>query len=95
MKRLLRLIVLLVILVIGIAFAGKNATSVPVHYFFGELSLPLAVIMLLSIVLGVILGIFASLYLIISTRRELSQVKRSATLAEKELTNLRSIPLKE
>ena len=46
-------------------------------------------------IIGALLGIFASLSFIISSRRSASKLKKSVEVAEKEIVNLRNIPIKD
>ena len=95
MKRILKIGVIFVLLAIGILFAGKNATQVQLDYVVGETLVPLSIVMVLTLVFGAVLGIIASIGLILKTRKELSRVKKSAEMAEREIANLRTIPIKD
>jgi len=96
MKRYIYLGLALFVLIFGIVFAVLNADSVQLHYYLGSpVELPLSLILVLAMIFGAILGILASLNIIIRTRRTFSRLKRSAEVAEKEVVNLRNIPIKD
>ena len=95
MKRIVSFIVVLAIVVVGILFAVLNAEKVGFDYYFDKTEIELSKILVITLVIGAILGIFASLGMLIRARREISKIKKSAALAEKEISNLRSIPLKD
>ena len=95
MLRLLYLFLFLLLIVAGIAFAVLNATPVAFNYYFDTRQIPLSLILILAISVGAILGVLASIGLVIRLKREVSQLKKSVSLAEKEVMNLRAIPIKD
>ena len=94
MLRLLYLFLALIVVIFGIVFAVLNAENVQLHYYLGSIELPLSLVVILAMILGAILGIFASLSFILASRRSASKLKRSVAVAEKEILNLRNIPIK-
>ena len=95
MLRLVYLALTLFIIIFGIVFAVLNAESVQLNYYLGAVELPLSLVLVLAMIIGAILGIFASLSFVIGTRRNASKLKRSVAVAEKEILNLRNIPIKD
>ena len=95
MKKIVLFILIFVLLVIGISFAVLNADDVHLNYYFGEVDAPLSLIIVLSLACGAALGILASLTMIIRLKHELGKKNKSVKLAEKEVENLRSLPLKD
>lgn len=95
MKRAVYLILTLLVVIFGIVFAVLNADTVQLNYYLGSLELPLSLVIVLAMIVGALLGVFASLSFIIGSRRNLSKLKRSVEVAEKEIVNLRSIPIKD
>jgi putative membrane protein len=94
MSKILYAIVIALIALIGVIFAILNAETVQINYYFGYKEAPLSLAIVLSMLLGAILGMFASLGLILKSKREVSKLKRVADVAEKEVANLRAIPIK-
>jgi putative membrane protein len=95
MLRLVYLSLTLFVIIFGIVFAVLNAESVQLNYYLGSIELPLSLVLVLAMIVGAILGIFASLSFVIGTRRNASKLKRSVAVAEKEILNLRNIPIKD
>lgn len=95
MRKLVYIFLTLLIIIFGILFAVLNAEDVHLNYYLGSVELPLSLLLVLAMILGAVLGIFASLNLIIGSRRNASKLKRSAAVAEKEILNLRNIPIKD
>jgi len=94
MLRLVYISLTLFIIIFGIVFAVLNAEIVQLNYYLGAVELPLSLVLVLAMIIGAILGIFASLSFIIGSRRSASKLKRSVEVAEKEIVNLRNIPIK-
>ena len=95
MKRIFSIAFMLIIILAGIVFAVLNSSSVELKYYFGMVQVPLSLIIVLSIIAGALLGILASMGQLLRARRNIARLKRSVHLAEKEVTNLRTIPIKD
>jgi len=93
--RILSLALLLIVLLLGLSFAVLNADSISINYYLGEQEIPLSVALVLALVLGALLGILASLSVILRQRTRISMLNRTVTMTEKEITNLRSLPIKD
>ncbi|HFQ13177.1 MAG TPA: LapA family protein [Gammaproteobacteria bacterium] len=93
--RIFYLLLFLLLVVIGIAFAVLNAEAVEFNYYFSSRQVPLSLILVLAMFSGAVLGVLASMGLIIRLKREALQLRRNAELAEKEIANLRAIPIKD
>jgi len=85
----------LLVIIFGIVFAVLNAENVQLNYYLGSVELPLSLILVVAMIIGALLGIFASLSFIIGSRRSASKLKHSVEVAEKEIANLRNIPIKD
>lgn len=95
MLRLIYLSISLVVIILGVAFAVLNAESVQLNYYLGSIEMPLSLVLVMAMIVGALLGIFASLNLIIGSRRSATKLKHSVEVAEKEIVNLRNIPIKD
>ena len=95
MKRILTLLLVLIMILFGVVFAVLNAEPVELNYYFGTLHLPLSLVLVAILALGAFLGVFASMSWLLRAKREVARVRRSAALAEKEITNLRSSPIRD
>jgi len=94
MLRLAYILFSLILLVTGISFAVLNAEPVTLHYYFGDMEIPLSLTIISAIISGAILGIIASAGIIIKMKRENSHLRKKNELTEKEITNLRTMPIK-
>ena len=94
MSKILYAIAIALIALLGVIFAILNAETVQINYYFGSKEAPLSLAIILSMLLGAILGLLASLGLILKSKREVSKHKRMSDVAEKEIANLRAIPIK-
>jgi len=94
MLRLLYFLLALIVVILGVVFSVLNADTVQLHYYLGSIELPLSLVLILAMIIGALLGVFASLGFIIGSRRSASKLKRSVEVAEKEIVNLRNIPIK-
>jgi len=94
MSKLIYTAIIFVIVILGVIFAVLNAEPVHLNFYFGEKQLPLSLALILSTLVGALLGVLASMQLIVKSKRELARMRKAADIAEKEISNLRSIPIK-
>jgi len=95
MKRIVIFVLLLLVTLLGLSFALMNAESVQLNYYFGTLQAPLSLVVVLAIIIGAGLGVLASLGIVVRQKRELAKLHKSAKIAKEEVSNLRSLPLKD
>lgn len=95
MKRVLSLLSLLFVALLGLGFAALNSAPVTVQYYLGELTAPLSLALVLALAAGVLLGIIASLGMVLAQRSEMTVLKKRAAVCEREVQNLREIPFKD
>lgn len=95
MSKILYAAAILVLLLLGIIFAILNAETVTLNYYFASRQIPLSLAIMLAMLLGALLGVFASIVVIMKSRRELSRLRKAVNIAEKEIANLRAIPIKD
>lgn len=81
-------------LLLGLSFAVLNSATVAINYYFGSSEIPLAVALVAALVVGALLGVTASLGLILRQRTRISALSRTIAVTEKEVSNLRSLPIK-
>lgn len=94
MSKLIYTAIIFVIVILGVVFAVLNAEPVRLNFYFGAKQLPLSLALILATLVGALLGVLASIQLIIKSRREVARMRRAAEIAEKEIANLRAIPIK-
>lgn len=95
MKRILSTIVIFLLVLTGILFAVLNSQTVQLNYYFGSKEIALSLLMIVVIILGTLLGILVSVGHILRARHDISRLKKNIQLAEKEVSNLRTIPIKD
>ncbi len=95
MLRLIKFLFLLVMAVLGAGFASINPEPVTLHYYFGDLTLPMGMLLLGVLGMGMLLGLLASVLMLLKTRRDNARLRRKAELVHTEVNNLRTIPLKD
>ena len=95
MRSLIKLIVAVLLMVLGAAFAIVNEQPVELDLYFVAVSMPLSMILLLAMGIGILLGSLASFLYFMKIRKENADLRRQARLAEQEVKNLRSLPIND
>jgi len=95
MTRILSFLMILAIIVLGLFFGNINAANITLDYYWGTANMPLSIALVMSLLVGAILGVLASLTLMIRLRHQITKLRKEIKTAEKEVTNLRAIPLKD
>lgn len=96
MKRFLYGVLSFGVVIIGLGFAFKNATIVNVRYYGGlDWRAPLALVLLVVLSMGVVLGFLGGVSRQIRLRRQLSQARKQLRDLEQEVENLRALPIKD
>lgn len=95
MLRLFRFAVYFSVGLVGLVFALLNAQAVPFNYYIGNREIPLAFIVAMAVGFGALLGIAASLTVVVRAKREAAGLRKNVNVAERELANLRTIPYKD
>jgi len=95
MSKLFLIVFLVVVLVIAVSFSVINAHDVRLNYYLGELDLPLSFLVVAALILGSILGAMAMVKPILRQKLEIAKLRKEIKVNQKEITNLRSLPMKE
>ena len=95
MKRIFIFTILLLVALAGLSFALINAEMVTLNYYFDSLQAPLSLVMVISLALGAIMGVMASLWVVIGLKRELAKMRKAKKVTEEEIANLRSLPMRD
>jgi putative membrane protein len=93
--RIISYFFLLVIVLFGMTFATLNSESVTINYYLGQSTLPLSLLLVLVFALGCLIGMFVGFWLLIKAKLLNYRLRQRLTLAEKEVDNLRAIPLQD
>ena len=95
MKFLPKLIFIIFILLLGLVFHVKNHQLVTLNYYVGEIQLSFSIVIVLAVCVGVLLGILASIPIIIRNKQLNSRLKKEIKHREKEINNYRITPTKD
>ena len=95
MVRIVYILLIVLLVITGLIFAVLNAEPVQLNYYFASKAVPLSLVLLLAIIIGAVLGILASASLILTNKRQIASLRKSVELAEKEIANLRAIPIRD
>ena len=96
MKRIFYGILIIVVLLLGITFTSKNAQMVELNYYFGIHWLTsLSFMLLTTLTVGIVFGLFASLAMMARMQRQLLSARRESRQLEQEINNLRALPIRD
>jgi uncharacterized integral membrane protein len=95
MSRIVSLVILLLVLVLGLAFHLRNAGFVELDFYAGVIALPFSLWMFLALLTGACLGILAWLPIMLRLRRANARLARQVETHQRELDNLRVMPVRE
>ena len=93
--RIISYLFIIVIVLFGISFATLNSESVIINYYIGQSALPLSLLLVLVFALGCLMGIIVGLWLLLKAKILNYRLRQRLSLAEKEIENLRAIPLQD
>lgn len=85
----------LFLIIFGVSFAVLNATTVNVNLYFTTLAMPVSLLILFVLGLGILIGLFCFTLRYLRLKAEYRKLKNQFALTEKEIRNLRSIPLQD
>lgn len=95
MKKIVSYTIAVIVLIVGTVFAIYNSSVVTLNLVLFSLDMPLAFLIILTLILGAGLGILASMGMMYRDKRELHKLKKQAKLNKTEINNLRTIPFKD
>ena len=95
MARIITAIAVLLVLLLVLLFTLLNSEPVTINYYFGEVPAPLALVLILTLIAGALMGLLSSILVILSSRREIAKLRRQVRDTEEELMNLRKLPIKD
>ena len=93
--RLVMLVTYILLIIIGVSFAALNASSVQVNLYFKTVSMPISVLMTIMLGVGIVIGFILFIGRYWRLKIECRKMKGQLKLTEKEIKNLRSIPLQD
>lgn len=93
--RIFSYVLSLLVLIFGLTFSALNANQVLFNYYLGSKQISLAVLLVAAFGVGIVVGFMSTLFSILRLKREAYHLKSRLKTTEKELIDLRSLPLKE
>ena len=93
--RVVMVLFYLLLMLRGVSFAALNAGSVQVNFYVTTISMPVSVLMTLMLGMGLLIGFLLFIFRYWRLKVQLNKIKNQLQLTEKEITNLRNIPLKD
>lgn len=92
--RIFSYLILLIIMLIGLTFASLNSAIVTFNYYLGSKAIALSLLLVLAFGAGIFLGLLVAVFSWIRLKSSNFRLKSRLNIAEKEVKNLRSIPIK-
>jgi len=88
-------ILYILLIVIGASFAALNASLVHVNFYFSTITMPISVLIIIMLGAGMLVGFGLFLYRYWRLKVQYRKIKNQLKLTEKEIKNLRAIPLQD
>ena len=96
MKLFFYLLLFVVLVAFGLTFSIKNPQLIELNYYPDiAISAPVVVVLLVTLILGVVIGVLVMLVSRFSRARELKRVQKENKKLSEEIENLRGLPIKE
>ena len=92
--RILMIVFYIILILFGITFAALNATAVQVNLYLTSLKMPISVLMVGVLGIGIFLGYILMMSRYWRLKSEHRKMKNQLKLSEREIKNLRTIPLR-
>ena len=93
--RILIIVFYLVLITLGVVFSVLNSKMVELHLYYISLNVPISVLILLSLIVGIIIGLLSFLWRYLRLKMAFAKLKSQLALSEREVKNLRSIPIQD
>ncbi|MES2217775.1 MAG: LapA family protein [Pseudomonadota bacterium] len=93
--RIFSYIFVILIILLGISFATLNSGTIDINYYIGHKVMPVSLLIAMVFAIGCLLGIIVGLWILIKTKLKNYRLKQKLKLAQKEIENLRAIPLQD
>jgi putative membrane protein len=91
--RIFSFLLLILLILIGISFATLNSATVTINYYIGQRTLPLSLLVIVVFGIGGLIGILTTSWITLKLKIKTYRLKQRIKLIEKEIENLRAIPL--
>lgn len=95
MKKIFSLLLVVIFLLFGFILNLKNPDVVAFSFPFIEHEAPLGLLMLIAMLIGVLIGALLMSFSLMKSKMVGSKAKRDLAKVEKEVENLRAMPIKD
>lgn len=95
MSRFAKLSLFILVIILGILLHLKNSQVIEFNYYVGSIEIPLSLLLVLTFIGGAILGMLSSLPILLRFRSEKTKLEKLSRVTEKEVNNLRVMPMKD
>lgn len=93
--RVIYLSFLIILSLLVILFAVLNSQNIDLNFYLTTVSVPISLALAISLIIGCVLGFLLCLKTIIYEKYQIHCLKKEINTAKKEISNLRSIPIKD
>ena len=95
MKRIIKITLITIVAVITVVVTLLNSQPVKVNLYFAHFDLDLLVVVVVCLIAGALLGMVAAFGKLVSLKKDILRRDKKIRTMEKEVENLRSLPLKD
>jgi|TARA_B110000858_G_scaffold180985_1_gene219075 putative membrane protein len=95
MQRIITIAIFITVFAAGAAFSAVNNTPVNIQYYLGTVTMPISIIVIVSLVIGITIGVLAIFVGSLQLRYENKRLQKKIDLREQELDSLRILPIKD
>ena len=93
--KLLKLIFLMLIVFLGVSFSCLNASLVKINLYLFIYEIPLSLLLVITLGLGILMGLMVMSSAYLRLKAENLTIKNKVKWADKEITNLRALPIND
>lgn len=93
--RIFMVLFYLLLIVAGVSFSVLNAKMVDINLYYKTFSLPIPLLLVVVFAVGLVWGLVFFLFRYLRLKMAYARLKEQLMLSEKEVKNLRSIPLQD
>jgi|TARA_B110000971_G_C19859316_1_gene430896 putative membrane protein len=95
MQRIITIAIFITVFAAGAAFSAVNNSPVNIQYYLGTVTMPISIIVIVSLVIGITIGVLAIFIGSLQLRYENKRLQKKIDLREQELDSLRILPIKD
>jgi putative membrane protein len=95
LSKILRLVLLVIVLIAGIAWHSRNGQLVSLNFYAGNLDVPVSLVVVASLLVGAVLGVLASTAIIVRLQRQNRQLTRRMQAAEQQQKMVNAVAVKD